>query len=160
MSLTTSSRKFPGFTPTRPWENLVIDLCNLNGKEWFIIFGCFSFFSEVNTWASLFIRVTYQSIVFTKSMDSNFRAFCLDAVTLNILGYSLFWDGIQNGFSFRDSFERWNFSAKWIEAVAPTNTRKEAKFVLFVFTGRRKTFSYWICNKIIKMSPETLSIET
>ena len=65
-------QKFPGFTPTRPWENLVIDLCNLNGKEWFIIFG----------------------------------------------------------------------------------------FGLFVFTGRRKKFSYWICNKIIKMSPETLSIET
>ena len=46
-------------------------------------------------------------------MNSNFRAFWLAPVTRNILGYSLFCDRIQNGFSFRDSSERWNFSGKW-----------------------------------------------
>ena len=32
------------------------------------------------------------SLVFTKSVDSNFRAFWLAPVTWNILGCSLFWD--------------------------------------------------------------------
>ena len=32
----------------------------------------------------------YHILVFTKSVDSNFRAFWLDPVTWNILGYSLF----------------------------------------------------------------------
>ena len=36
------------------------------------------------------------------------------------------------------------------EAAAPTNTKKETKFGLSVFTGRKKKMSYWICNKIIK----------
>ena len=55
----------------------------------------------------------YLLLVFTKSVDSNFCAFWLAPVTRNILGYSLFWDGIQNDFSFRDSFEGRNFSCKW-----------------------------------------------
>ena len=55
----------------------------------------------------------YLLLVFTKSVDSNFCAFWLAPVTRNILGYSLFWDGIQNGFSFRGSFEGLNFSGKW-----------------------------------------------
>ena len=46
-------------------------------------------------------------------MDSNFHAFWLAPVTRNILGYSLFWDRIPNGFSFRNGFERWNFSSNW-----------------------------------------------
>ena len=29
----------------------------------------------------------------------------------------LFWDGIQKGFSFRDSFEKWNFSSKWSSCI-------------------------------------------
>ena len=46
------------------------------------------------------------------------------------------------------------------EAAAPTNTKKETKFGLSVFTGRwKKNFSL-ICNKIIKNYRETLSIET
>ena len=55
----------------------------------------------------------YFYLVLTKSVDSYFRAFWLAPVPRNILGYSLFWDGIQNGFSFPDSFERLNFSGKW-----------------------------------------------
>ena len=38
-------------------------------------------------------------------MDSDFRVFWLAPVIRNILGYLLFWGGIQNGFSFRDSLE-------------------------------------------------------
>ena len=69
-------------------------------------------------------------------MDSNFRAFWLAPVTQNIREYSLFWDRIQNGFSFRDSFKRWILAVK--EAAAPTNTKKETKFGLSVFTGRKE----------------------
>ena len=75
-------------------------------------------------------------LVFTKSVDCNFRAFWLAPVTRNIRGYSLFWDGIQNGFSFRDSFKRWILAVN--EAAAPTNTKKETKFGLSVFTGGKE----------------------
>ena len=37
-------------------------------------------------------------------MDSNFGTFWLAPVTRNILGYSLFWDEIQNDISFRYSY--------------------------------------------------------
>ena len=65
----------------------------------------------------------------TKSVDSSFRSFCLALVTRNILGYSLFWDGIQNGFSFRDSFERWNFSGKWSSCANKYQQRDKIRFV-------------------------------
>ena len=68
-------------------------------------------------------------------MDTNFRAFWLAPVPRNIPGHSLFWEGIQNGFSFRDSFERRNFSGKW---SSYTDKYQETKFGLSVFTGRQK----------------------
>ena len=47
------------------------------------------------------------------------------------------------------------------ESAAPTNTKKESKFGLSVFTGRYRKISFGICNKIIEiMIPETLSTET
>ena len=64
-------------------------------------------------------------------MDSDFRAFWLAPVTWNILGYSLFWDGIHKGFSFRDSLSKDNILAI-NEAAAPGNTKKETKFGLSV----------------------------
>ena len=49
----------------------------------------------------------YLLLVFTKSVDSNFCAFWLAPVTpVTVSGR------IQNGFSFGDSFEGWNFSGK------------------------------------------------
>ena len=47
--------------PTRPWEKLGIDLCNLNGRKYLIITDYFSFSTEVralktNSKASLIIR--------------------------------------------------------------------------------------------------------
>ena len=52
-------------------------------------------------------------LVFTKSVDNDLWGFWLAPLTQNILGYSPFWDGIQNSSLFRDSFKRWNFSGKW-----------------------------------------------
>ena len=82
---------------------------------------------------------------FTKSVDSNFRAFWLAPVniTQNILGYSLFWDEIQNGFSFRDSFE-WDETLAVNEKAAPTNTKKQTKFGLSVFTVLKSSFLIFI----------------
>ena len=78
----------------------------------------------------------YHTLVLTKSVDSNFCAFWLALVTQNIRGYSLFWDRIPNGFLFHDSFKRWILAVN--EAAAPTNTEKETKFGLSVFTGQKK----------------------
>ena len=92
-------------------------------------------------------------------MDSNFRAFWLAPVTRNMRGYSLFWDGIQNGFSFPDSFKRWILAVN--EAAAPKNTKKEIKFGLKVFTGRKKKiFLPNLQQTHKKMIPDTLSIKT
>ena len=47
------------------------------------------------------------------------------------------------------------------EEAAPTNTKKETKFGLLVFTGRQnKIFSLNLQQSHKKMIPETLSIET
>ena len=111
-------------------------------------------FQTSNSWINYSGSVHYHDyhlLVFTKSVDCNFRAFWLAPVTRNIRGYSLFWDGIQNGFSFRDSFKRWILAVN--EAAAPANTKKATKFGLSVFTGRKKKISYLICNKIIKNDP-------
>ena len=72
-------------------------------------------------------------LVFTKTVNSNFRAFWWVPVTWNILGYSLFFDRSQDGVSFRDIFRQkiWGIN----EAVVQTNTKKATKFGLSVFTG-------------------------
>ena len=51
-------------------------------------------------------------LVFTKSLNSNFRAIRLAPVTRNILGFSLFCDKSQDGVQFRDIFGRRNLSDK------------------------------------------------
>ena len=40
-------------------------------------------------------RLRLEWCLITKSVDCNFRAFCLAPQTRNILGHSLFWDGSQ-----------------------------------------------------------------
>ena len=95
------------------------------------------------------IYIYFILLVFTKSVDSNFRAFWLAPVTRNILGYSLFWDGIQNGFSFRDSFERWNFSGNWSSRAKKYQERDKIGLVA-VYCSVAKKFSRWICNKIVR----------
>ena len=102
----------------------------------------------------------YMHLVFTKSVDSNFRAFWLAPVTRNILGYPLFWDGIQNGFSFRDSFERWNFSGKWNSCTNKYQETDKIWLVRLYWSIEKKTFSLNLLQKSFKMIPETLSIET
>ena len=82
-------------------------------------------------------------LVFTKSVNSNFREFLLVPLTQNILGYSLFGTGINMAFCFAIVFLVAN------ESAAPTKTMQTTKFGLLVFIGRfRKLFSDWICNKI------------
>ena len=95
----------------------------------------------------------YLLLVFSKLVDINFRAFWLVPVTRTIVGYSLFWDGIQNGFSFRDSFEGWNFSGKWNSC---TNKYQETDKIglVGVYWSIEIFFFYWICNKIIKNGPQ------
>ena len=101
-------------------------------------------------WTEVLSGIVWKKLlVFTKLVDSNFRAFWLAPVTRNILGYSLFWDGTQNGFSFRDSFERWDFSGKWSSC---TNKHQERDKIWCLLVGRGK-FSRWVCNKIIKNDP-------
>ena len=51
----------------------------------------------------------YFYLVFTKTVNSNFRAFWWVPVTWNILGYSLFFDRSQDGVSFRDIFRQKKF---------------------------------------------------
>ena len=51
--------------------------------------------------------------VFTKSVNSNFRAFWLTPVTRNIYGYSLFCDRSQDGVSFRGIVGTRNVSDRW-----------------------------------------------
>ena len=82
-------------------------------------------------------------LVFTKSVNSNFRAFLLVPLTQNILGYSQLGTGINMASCFAIVF--------WVanESAAPTKTMQTTKFGLLVFIGRsRKLFSDWICNKI------------
>ena len=56
----------------------------------------------------------YYWLVFTKSVNGNFRSFWLGPVTRKILGYSLFCDRSQDGVSFQDIFVRQNSSdIKW-----------------------------------------------
>ena len=85
-----------------------------------------------------------------QSVDSDFRAFWLASVTRNILGYSLFWDGIQNGFSFRDRFEKWNFCGKWSSCSNKYQERGKIWLVAVYWSVEKNFNSYWICNSIIK----------
>ena len=105
-----------------------------------------------DTWYTNNIRalLTYCLLVFTKSVNSSFRAFLLAPVmTRNILGYSLFCDRSQDGFSFRDIFGRRNLSDKW---RSRTNIPKKSwTLVCRCLLVGRKLFSCWIYSKIVKM---------
>ena len=81
---------------------------------------------------------SYPTLVFTKSVDSSFRAFWLAPVTRNILGYSLFWNGIQNGFSFRDSFQRGNFSDKWSSCTNKYGQKRDKIWLVGVYWSVEK----------------------
>ena len=85
----------------------------------------------------------YYLLVFTKLVNSNFRASLLVPLTQNILGYSLFGTGINIASCFAIVFLVAN------ESAGPTKTMQTTKFGLLVFIGgSRKLFSDWICNKI------------
>ena len=77
-------------------------------------------------------------------MDNNFCTFRLAPVTGNILGYSLFWDRIQNGFLFG----RWNLSSKWSSCTIKYQERDKI-WLVGVYWAVDKKFLL-ICNKIIK----------
>ena len=59
------------------------------------------------------LLIDYLSLVFTKSVDSNFCTLWLATVTENILGYSMSWDRSQDGVSSQDIFRSRNLSNKW-----------------------------------------------
>ena len=90
-----------------------------------------------DTWYTNSIKalLTYCLLVFTKSVNSNFRAFLLaPVITRNILGYWLFCHRSQDGVSFRDIFGRRNLSDKWSSRT--NKYQKKLNFGLSVFTGR------------------------
>ena len=91
----------------------------------------------------------YISLVFTKSVNGNFRAFWLAPVTQNILGSSLFCDRSQDGVSFRAIFGRRNLCDKWSNRTKKI-PRKRWNLACRCLLVGRKLFSCWICNKIIK----------
>ena len=90
-----------------------------------------------DTWYTNSIKalLTYCLLVFTKSVNSSFRAFLLaPVITRNILGYWLFCHRSQDGVSFRDIFGRRNLSDKWSSRT--NKYQKKLNFGLSVFTGR------------------------
>ena len=93
-------------------------------------------------------------------MNGDFRAFWLAPVTQNILGYSLFWDGIQNGFSFRDSFERWNFSGKWSSCSNKYQERDKIWLVAVYWSVEKNLILTEFATESYKMILEILSIAT
>ena len=86
----------------------------------------------------------YSVLVSTKSMNRDFRAFWLAPLNRNTLGYLLFCDRSQDGFSFRDIFGRRNLCDKW---SIRTNKYQESNELRLV---ARKLFSDWICDKMVK----------
>ena len=95
----------------------------------------------------------YHLLVFTKSVDCNFRAFWLAPVTQNIRGNSLFWDGTQNGFSFRDSFKR--LISRWIWSSC-TNKYQERDKIWLVgvyWSEEKNVLTEFETNKIMKNDP-------
>ena len=132
------------------------------GGGWTLLFYVVSLFecnvSTILSPIAVLSSMLKSLLVFTKSVDNDFRAFWLAPVTRTIIGYSLFWDGNQNGFSFPDSFERWTFSGKWSSCTNKYQERDKIWLVGVSVDGKK--FPYWICNKIIKLISETLSIAT
>ena len=102
----------------------------------------------------------YLLLVFTKLVDINFRAFWLVPVTRTIVGYSLFWDGIQNGFSFRDSFERWNFSGNWSSCAKKYQVRDKIWLVAVYWSVEKNFLAEFATKSQEKMIPKILSVET
>ena len=73
-------------------------------------------------------------LVFTKSVDSNFRVFWLAPVTRNILVIHCLGTGFKMASRF--SIVCKNKILAVNEAAAPANTKKDTKSGLSVFTGR------------------------
>ena len=91
----------------------------------------------------------YYSLVFTKSVNSTFGEFWLAPQ----LGRSFAIHCSATGAKMASCFEVFSEEEIWAinEAVLQTNTKKATIFCLSVFTGSRKLFSCWICDKIVKM---------
>ena len=95
----------------------------------------------------------YQQLVFTKSVDRDFHAFWLAPVTWNILGYSPFWNRIQNHTASHFVTVSKDEILAVNEAAVPTKNEYQKRDKIWVVSD------YWICNKIIKNDSKTLSIE-
>ena len=105
-----------------------------------------------DTWYTnnIIALLTYCLLVFTKSVNSSFRAFLLvPVITRNILDYSLFCDRSEDGVSFRDIFGRRNLSDKWSSRTKKIS-KKSWNLVCRCLVGR-KLFSCWICSNFVKM---------
>ena len=85
----------------------------------------------------------YYWLVFTKSVNRNFRAFWFVPVTWNILGYSLFCDCSQDGVSFQDIFVTQYSSDKWRSRTNKYQKRVElrlfAVYMLNLAENRKNT---------------------
>ena len=75
-----------------------------------------------NTWL-LCNNITYRSLVFTKSVDSNFRAFWLAPVAWNILGYSLFCERREKWRFFSWKLQRRNWRSAFFYPSDLVNTK-------------------------------------
>ena len=109
-----------------------------------------------NTHMNIFVRYMrnmfhiYYSLVFTKSVNNTFDAFCLAPATRKILGYSLFCDRSQDSVSLRGILGRRNLTDKW-SSLYKQIPRKRLSLACQCLLVGRKLFSCWICDKIVKM---------
>ena len=119
---------------------------------------CYSYriFIICNTHINIFVWYMrnmfhfYCSLVFTKSVNSTFRAFWLAPATRKILGYSLFCDRSQDGVSLRGIIGSRNLTDKW-SSLYKQIPRKGLSLACRCLLVGRKLFSCWICDKIVKM---------
>ena len=74
-------------------------------------------------------------------------------LTRNIIGRSLFWNEIQNGFLFRNSFQRWNFISKWRSCTNKYQGRDKI-WLVGVYWSLEKNFSLNLQQNHKKWSPK------
>ena len=102
------------------WIWLKFDLKNYADLGWCYLPFCLALPKQHNRASRVsclpsFFWLLFCISVYQKSVNSNFRVFWLAPVTWNI-----------NDISFRDIFERWNFSDKW--SSRPNKYQKSDEF--------------------------------
>ena len=97
------------------------------------------------------VKEIYLYLVFTKSVESNFRAFWLAPVTWSILGYSLFCEWREK---WRVVSRKFHKKKLWplMKRPFPKTQRKQPSSAYRCLLVGRKWFFSWICYKIIKMA--------